>query len=373
MNRMLKTFTLALGACILAAADVPDKRVEASPGQLLDVNLATGGGIRIHGGSENAVTVRTKLTGRDADLIRVAVERTAKGVSVTAKYEGRSNHTSGGADLDITVPARFDAELRTMGGELRIEGVEGQLHGSTMGGPLNLSGLKGKVEFTTMGGAVNLTSSQVDGRVKTMGGNVKIKDVVGDVKGSSMGGNVTYDNVQRPGKGDGKEVEITTMGGEIKVASAPSGASLKTMGGDIRIGSAREFVKATTMGGDIEIKELDGAVAASTMGGDITVTMVGDPAQGRRDVKLESKGGEIRLTLPAGLSADIDVELDHTRNSSHTYKIDSDFPLAITDSPEWSEGHGSPRKTLKGVASVNGGKHKIVIRTINGNVTIRKR
>jgi DUF4097 and DUF4098 domain-containing protein YvlB len=373
MNRMLKTLTLALGACILAAADVPDKRLEASPGQLLEVNLGTGGAIHIHGGTDNAVTVKTKLSGRDADLIRVAVERTHGGVSVTAKYEGGSSHRSGSADLDITVPARFDTQLKTMGGELRLEGVEGQLQGSTMGGPLTLSGLKGKVEFSTMGGGITLTSSQVDGRVKTMGGNVKIKDVVGDIKGSSMGGNVTYDNVQHPGKTDGKAVEISTMGGEINVASAPSGATVKTMGGGIHIGSAREFVKATTMGGNIEIKELDGSVAANTMGGDITVTMVGDPAQGRRDVKLESKGGEIRLTLPANLSADIDVELDHTKNSSRTYKIDSDFPLAITDSPDWSEGHGSPRKTLKGVASVNGGRNKIIIRTINGNVIIKKR
>lgn len=375
MNALIKHLSLNLGLslCLLAQPQVPDKRLEATPGQTLDVKLETGGSIRIKGGAESAVTVKTKLTGRDADQIRVSVERTGSGVSIVSKYETSRSRQSGSADLEITVPSRFDLELKSAGGDVRIEGVEGNLRGKTMGGGLDLSHLKGKVALSSMGGSVSLVASQVDGKVSTMGGAVTIKDVVGDIKGSSMGGNVVYDNVQRPGKAaDDKEVVISTMGGEIRVPAAPSGANVKTMGGSIHIGSAKTFVKANTMGGSIDIKELDGGAIATTMGGDISVAMVGDPAVGNRDVRLESKGGEIHLTLPAGLSMTVDVEIEHTKSSTRTFKIDSEFPLAISETPEWSESRGTARKTLKGTASIGGGKHKIVIRTINGNVVIKK-
>lgn len=375
MNALIKRLGLAfgLGICLLAQPQIPDRKLDASPGQTLDVKLDTGGSIRIRGGAESAVTVKTKLTGRDADQIRVSVERTGSGVSIVSKYENKRPRQSGSADLEITVPGRFDLDLKSAGGDFRIEGVEGHLRGKTMGGGLDLSHLKGKVALSSMGGSVSLVSSQVDGKVSTMGGTVTIKDVVGDIKGSSMGGNVVYDNVQRPGKpADDKEVAISTMGGEIRVPSAPSGANVKTMGGSIHIGSAKAFVKASTMGGSIEIKEVDGGATATTMGGDISVAMVGDPSVGNRDVRLESKGGDIHLTLPAGLSMAIDVELEHTRNSTRSYKIESDFPLAISETPEWSESRGTARKTIKGAASIGGGKHKILIRTINGNVVIKK-
>jgi hypothetical protein len=364
MNKILKS--LALGVCLIAQAEVPDKKLDVKPGETLEVNLKTGGSIHIRGVAENAVTVKARSKGRNEDQNAVTVDRSAKGVRIVSEH-GK------GVDLEITVPTRFDADLKTMGGEIQIDGVDGNMHGSTMGGALNLSNLKGRVDLSTMGGNVTLVSSYVDGKLHTMGGSVKIKDVVGDIKGSSMGGNVVYDNVLRPGGGaNAKEVEISTMGGEINVASAPSGANVKTMGGGIHIGSAKDFVKAKTMGGEIEIKELDGSVDASTMGGDITVNMTGEPASGKHDVKLDSKSGEIRLTLPANFSADIDVELNYTKNSSRNYKIDSGFPLSISETPEWDEGHGTPRKTIKGTASVNGGKNKIVIRTINGNVILKK-
>ncbi len=374
MKRTIAILGIALGISAAAWAQTAEKRLDASPGQALEIRLETGGAIHIRGGAASGVVVKSTLRGRDSEQIDVVVEKSANGVRIGSKYRREGRRHSGGVDFDITVPARFDVEFTTMGGDVRINGVEGTMKGKTMGGELDLSNLKGTVNMSTMGGDVSLVSSTVDGEVSTMGGEVKLKDVSGDVKGKSMGGDVIYDNVQRPGMTSGnKAVEISTMGGDVNVASAPAGAKVSTMGGDINIGSAKDFVKATTMGGDIEIKELDGGVTASTMGGDITVTMVGDPATGKRDVELESKGGEIRLTVPAALSMSLDIEIDYTRNSSRDFKIVSDFSLATNDVSDWSYSHGDARKTIRGTASIAGGKNKIVIRTINGNVFLKKR
>jgi DUF4097 and DUF4098 domain-containing protein YvlB len=167
-------------------------------------------------------------------------------------------------------------------------------------------------------------------------------------------------------------VEISTMGGDITVANAPAGASVKTMGGDIEITSVKRDVKATTMGGDIEIKSIDGSASASTMGGDVTVTMVGDPASGKRDVELESMGGDVTLTVPAELSMDVEIEISYTKNSSRNYKIVSDFPLSISESPEWEYKAKGARKIITGKGVVGGGRNKISLTTTNGDVRLIK-
>jgi DUF4097 and DUF4098 domain-containing protein YvlB len=217
-----------------------------------------------------------------------------------------------------------------------------------------------------MGGSITLTDSDVDGRVKTMGGKALVEDVFGDVKVTSMGGEVTHRRVTRTdGDSIGDQVKVDTMGGDIDVSEAPSGADVHTMGGDITIDSARDFVKAKTMGGDIRIQEVDGWVKATTMAGDVQVTVLGG-----HDVELTSMHGNITLVMPDGADLDIDIELDYTKNSSRSYKIVSDFQIDQQESADWDYQHGSPRKTIRGTSA--GGGNRVVIRTINGNVYLKR-
>ncbi|MCM2317414.1 MAG: DUF4097 domain-containing protein [Thermoanaerobaculia bacterium] len=372
-NLMIAAALLAAGMATSAFAQTQEKTFDVGPGQTLEVDLESGGAITITGVDGNSVTVKTTKKGRNASDLEVRVEQSKRGVRIETSHEKARRNWSGGVDVEVTVPRRFNADLETMGGAIRIDGVEGELEGSTMGGALDLKNLKGKLKLSTMGGSVTLASSDVDGEVSTMGGDVVFRDVKGDVKGSSMGGDVRYENVTRADGGAvSKPVEISTMGGDITVASAPAGASVKTMGGDIHIASAKQHVKATTMGGDIEIAAVDGGATASTMGGDVEVTMIGDPSSGKRDVELESMGGDITLTVPAALSMDVEIEIKYTKNSSRNYKIVSDFPLSISESPEWQYKSGGARKIIDGKGVVGGGKNKVVIRTTNGDVRLIK-
>jgi DUF4097 and DUF4098 domain-containing protein YvlB len=158
------------------------------------------------------------------------------------------------------------------------------------------------------------------------------------------------------------------MGGYINVNVAPKGAKVSTMGGDIEIRSAKEFVRAKTMGGDIEIDEVDGWVKATTMAGSIEVTMVGNPDKGDRNVSLTSMSGDIELTVPAGLSMELDLELSYTKGHEGDYDIHSDFDFEREETKKWDRDNGSPRKYIYGKASIKGGKHSIRIKTINGDI-----
>jgi len=224
-----------------------------------------------------------------------------------------------------------------------------------------------------MGGSVTLKKSDVDGSVKTMGGEVLLEDVTGDVRPSSMGGKVRISNVtRRSGVVEGKEVDISTMGGEINVDDAPKGAVLSTMGGAIHVRSAGGFVRAKTMGGEIRLEAIDGGMDATTMGGPVEATMTGDPSSGDRSVALTSMGGNITLAVPASLSMAIDIELAYTEGHEGDYDITSDFPLSREVSPTWEREHGSPRKVIHGTGTVGGGKNRVTIRTVNGNVVLKR-
>jgi DUF4097 and DUF4098 domain-containing protein YvlB len=201
-----------------------------------------------------------------------------------------------------------------------------------------------------------------------------LENVVGDLDASSGGGNVIKKNVtDRWGESTGKEVHITNAGGDIRLTEAPAGADVRTGGGDIRIRSAGKFVKASTGGGNITLNSVDGWVKASTGAGEIRVEITGDPSASDRDVTLITGLGDIELTVPKGMSMDVDIELGYTRRSRGNFKIVSDFDINEERTDEWDDRRGSPRKYIYGTGKFGSGKNKIKIRTTNGNVYLNKK
>jgi DUF4097 and DUF4098 domain-containing protein YvlB len=344
---------------------------QVQPGQQLTVDLKTGGKIRIEGWDKPLVSVDVSMTGPDSDDTDVQIQQSASGIAIRSRVLGGLEDYDVTGLFEIRVPSRFDIEMESMGGAVTIHNVEGNIEGSTMGGKLDLFGLKGKISLSTMGGRIDLKKSHLDGEVSTMGGEVRMEEVTGNVQGSTMGGKVIHI------KGDAKEgasgeIDISTMGGALNVEEAPEGARLNTMGGDIHVQSAKKHVEAKTMGGDIRIDSIDGWVHAETMGGNVTVAMTGDPASGKREVELTSFSGDIELTVPANLAMTLDLELAYTKGKSGRYSIKSDFPVQTKESEEWDRKDGSPRKYIHGSGKIGEGTHRVRIRTINGDIILKK-
>ena len=406
---MAALLVVMLPSLALAGKDVRkiEKSFDLKKGGNLEIDLEVGGDITIEGWDRDEVAVKAKITGKHRDDVDLKFDRKKSGLEISAEID-RHRNVKVSCDLFIMVPAKFDIEFETMGGDVSIQGVEGEISGETMGGDVDFEGLSGYLAVTTMGGDITVLDSEVDGKVKTMGGDIEIRDVKGDLKGSTMGGDVTYENVMRADGGSMEEVTITTMGGDlsldyagrnitaktyggdievaraekvnvttmggdISIEEAPAGAKVKTMGGDIDVGSAGEYVDAETMGGDITIDEIDGWIKAVTMGGDVEVTMTGDPGKGKRDVEIKSMGGDIDLTVPKGLSMRFDIEIEYTKNADRKPKIVSDLDIDIAETKEWKKKHGRKRKYIYGTGEVGGGKNLIKIRTINGDVHINEK
>jgi DUF4097 and DUF4098 domain-containing protein YvlB len=374
-----------------AKPDTIEKEFKVAMGKKLELDLKTGGTIDITGWDKELVDINIRLGGRDAKDSKVDFEETSAGVRVYSHQTGHSRNHSTNLRFEIKVPKKFDIEIESNGGGISIANVEGTMKGRTMGGRLDLTKLKGYVNLKTMGGEISVTNSDLDGEVKTNGGRVLIQDVTGDLRGSSLGGQMIRKNVtNRHGDSRKDEVHISTMGGDIDVDDAPSGADVQTMGGNIRIRSASKFVKAktmggtieigqangsvnvTTMGGNVQIDSVDGTVEATTMAGNINIKMVGDAEKGDHSAKLKSMSGDVELTVPSNLSMAVDITLAYTRESSRNYKIISDFPIQLDSTKEWDHHRGSPRKYIYGTGTIAGGKNRLRIETVNGDVYLKK-
>ncbi|WKZ69419.1 MAG: hypothetical protein QY331_15770 [Melioribacteraceae bacterium] len=365
----LAVLTILFSLSVIFAYPQVKKEINVKAGQKLEVNLKTGAGIEIEGWDKNIVEVDVDITGRDADDVIVDISETSNGVLVTTEFETRTHNNSTKGKVKVKVPYKFDLKLKTTGGGISIENVEGNLTGTTMGGSLSLKNLKGDLELKTMGGSIELIDSEVDGEVSTMGGSVLVENVIGDVDASTMGGTVTQKNVKSSKGSTGKEVKMKSMGGSINVDEAINGANVSTMGGSVRVNKAAEYVKASTMGGSVLIKEIAGWVDASTMGGDVEVTVVG--TEGKRDVKLSSMSGDITLYVPADLSMDIEIEIIYDDGDEDDVDVISDFNLS-----EKVEDAGSKWKShdnkLVATGVTGSGSNKIKITTVHGKVYLKK-
>lgn len=164
-------------------------------------------------------------------------------------------------------------------------------------------------------------------------------------------------------------------GGAIELPEARDGADLRTGGGAVRIGRAGGPVTVSTGGGDVTLDAVNGAVRASTGAGAVTVTMVGDPRRGERAVDLHTGHGPITLTLPDGIDASFDIETAYTNTpGQRRTEIRSDFPLSRSETAAWFSAHRNqtPRRFVRAVGLAGSGRHRIVIRAVNGDVQIRR-
>ncbi len=350
------------------AAEPPGNEFKISGEKGLTIDLKSGGTLEV--------------TGWDQKLVKCIGEKEWKlewkeggdELELKVRWGGkREDSLDKSRLLKVYVPRVFDIKIKSQGGPIHVENVEGTIGGKTLGGELKLRNLKGTIDMKTMGGAITLTDSQIGGTLSTMGGRVLVENVVGDIKGSSMGGNVVYKNVKtQSGNSNGEPIRMKTMGGAIIVNHAPNGAVLHTMGGKISIKSAAKFVDAKTMGGSIDVEELDGWIKATTMGGTIHVAMVGDPGKGQRNVNLETMSGDIYLSVPEKLSMAIEVEVVMQKGQNEEDAIVSDFPLDRQIPEAWQTDNGKQVKRIIATGKTGTGKNTIKLKTKLGKISIKK-
>lgn len=330
MQRKSNLYCMILFAVLLtgtlwqtAVADIEDtveKSFSVKEGGVLAIDSDLGS-IQVTSGSSDKVIVKVYRTA-DASSSKRAEEllkelkldfvQTGDRVEVTARFERESHFWHQNRlrlRFEAQVPKKFSVDLRTAGGSISVDDLEGRVDSKTSGGSLTFGKIIGPVVGKTSGGSIRLGGCKGDANVTTSGGSIHIGDVEGSVDAS-------------------------------------------TSGGSIGISKAAGTVMAHTSGGGIHVEEVMGAIEASTSGGSVTAVITKQP---EGPCRLMTSGGSVEVTL----AKDIKVDLDAHTSGGHVY---TDFPVTV-------QGEVG-RSNLQG--PINGGGPQLYLRTSGGGITIHK-
>jgi len=342
------------------------------------------GGVEVRPGASDRMECRVRLgvaagSEQEARQLLGRYALTAKRVTGGGVYIG--GNLTGDADRNrpwsvtfrIQVPARFNVDIETEGGGIEVERLNGELRAATAGGDIRTGDVTGPVRAETAGGNIELGSIGQRLEARTAGGCVTVGDVKGDAVLETSGGQIIAGRIEGSVRAETAggdiilrsartEIVATTAGGQIRIGEGGGSVRAETSGGSILLSAARGPIRVETAGGSINLYRIQGAIQATTAAGKIFAQIAAKPETFAAS-ELETAFGDIEVYLPPDLALTIDATIEMAAG----HKILTDFPLQIED--------GEPRyqpAVVRGRGPVNGGGQILRIRTVGGNIEIRK-
>jgi DUF4097 and DUF4098 domain-containing protein YvlB len=312
MNQKILIALAAIGAISPLAAQAKiertiEKTFTVSPGGTLKVETS-GGNISVSTGDTDQVKVVARERFRtsseeEADQVtkdlRVEIEQHGNDVSAFAKYEGgsslgglwHSGTTPVYVSFDVVVPKKYEANLKTSGGNIDVANLTGGIDAKTSGGNINLGRIDGQANVRTSGGNIESRGVTRSVEANTSGGDIRLSEVGGNASLHTSGGNIHVDAARGT-------VSATTSGGDVSAsfAEAPKGdCELRTSGGNVtaKIGAkAAVHLEASTSGGSVRVTGSDVAIQS---GGNGKSKLVANVRGGGPTLTLRTSGGEVRI------------------------------------------------------------------------------
>lgn len=201
----------------------------------------SGGSIEVVGENSDEVRVEMYVRKRgkyidpdEANLKdwEITIEKSGNTVSAIAKRENRNRWRGDNYSVSFKVftPVNATTDLRTSGGSVSLENLNGTQIARTSGGSIKAESIGGDVELKTSGGAI--TINEIEGAVdaNTSGGRIRAEDVSGGILARTSGGSITLSRISG-------NVEAKTSGGSInvEVLSPDNYIELRTSGGSISV------------------------------------------------------------------------------------------------------------------------------------------
>jgi hypothetical protein len=233
--------------------------------------------------------------------------------------------------------------------------LTGPVRAETAGGSIRVGNVAAPAEARTAGGSIRVGDIQGAAALETSGGEIVAGMIQGTLRAETAGGDLVLRGASGP-------IEAQTAGGQIQIGESGGNVIAQTAGGSIRLQGARGRVEVKTAGGSINLLQLRNAVHASTAAGCILAQIDADQKTFAASA-LETSMGDIQIYLPPSLPLTIDAAIDMAAG----HKILSDFPLNIKGS-----GQVFMPAQLRGQGALNGGGEVLRVRTVAGNIEIRR-
>ena len=231
---------------------IKEKSFDISPGNKLIVDLSSGD-VKITYWDKSEVSVKIYGNENAFKKMDFDVNGDAEKIEVIGKNSSGSSWFSNiSVEAEIKVPAKFNLDINTAGGDIKCGGIDGNFQLNTSGGDVWADKCSGNLTASTSGGDVYLFCKDASINAETSGGDIKLE----------------YD-------GENKGIDLSTSGGDIDIklpADFHASVDLSTSGGEVSCSLTMNNIKRsyeTSLVGDIN----GGGekLTAHTSGGDITV------------------------------------------------------------------------------------------------------
>ncbi len=239
-----KSFTVESGGTLKVNTDTGSIEVRGTRGSTVDIEVF-----------RKVRTNNRKTAQRILDNFKIDFEQSGKDIYVTGDRQRKVNFWDNiwnrlQVKFIIHVPEIYNIGLRTSGGGISVEAIEGEVNVRTSGGSLDLDNITGPVWGKTSGGGIQVGHINGDVDINTSGGSIKIDRARGNVKAHTSGGGITVNEVMG-------SINADTSGGSIKahISQQPdSDCRLTTSGGGITVYLTRDIavdLDAGTSGGSV--------------------------------------------------------------------------------------------------------------------------
>jgi hypothetical protein len=143
-------------------------------------------------------------------------------------------------------------------------------------------------------------------------------------------------------------------------------------GGDIFVEQVDGDIDAENLNGKITLKGIGGSVVAHSLNGEVTASL--DRIDATKAMSFSTLNGDIDVTLPENLKANVRMKTDHGEiYSDFEVKLDAQSRVVENEAGRQSDGRYHLRfdSTLRG--TINGGGPEYQFTTFNGQIYIRKK
>ena len=290
-DRSSRTFTVSDGTTLVLANVAGTISVSAVPGSEIKLDMV------------KHVKAPSEAEGkRRLEESSVEIEERAGRVEVRTAGPGRHR---GWVDYTVTAPPRTMLEVRSVSGDVSVDGIQGEVRVETVSGGVKASGLASKSSVKAVSGDVSVVASTLDGELtaQSVSGSVVLKQVKGrELNLGSVSGDVTVS------AGACQRALLRSVSGNLDMAGTLSKGGryeLKSHSGTVKLqvdGRTGFEVNADSFSGDIKTDiPLDVKSKTENTGyGPPSRTLRAIFLDGSAQVELSSFSGTIVISKKAG-------------------------------------------------------------------------
>jgi hypothetical protein len=288
----------------------------------------------------------------------------------------------------LNLPENINLEIKNCMDKVSIDNISGTIQINNQSGIIDINNMKGNLNIIASESEIKIQNSKVHSKIDMKGFDLILTDIVGSSNIFSIGGDVFIEKHE----GDlliftnGGNLSVKNLYGEfsnfkssgelILIEDAQTNMSISNQLGNIDLKNIRGFIKGKTENGNISINNYYGNLRIDTNSGDISlVDIIGstdissnlgnvncklnyEPSFDNSYHSIQTIEGNIKLTIPKGLSMSITSKIGLNRT---TQDITSEIPLNFS----------VRGNKIIGEAFINYGSVPILLYTENGYIIIK--